>query len=211
MERRAAITAALCLGALATGTAAASTTSLEVVSTDDAYPRSSIAVGTPQRGALVNGVQLPPEGEHFFTWDFPKRRAPSRPWRRWGTDRTIARTLEVLAAFRAANPGAPRVGVADISRPRGGPFGERFGGLGHASHQNGLDADLIYPRRDRVEAAPRKPRQVDRRLSQDLVRRFVRAGAKYVFVGPRLRLGGPRRIVQRLVHHDDHLHVRFRP
>jgi hypothetical protein len=30
-----------------------------------------------------------------------------------------------------------------------------------------------------------------------------------VFVGPRTGLGGPRRIVKELVHHDDHVHVRF--
>ncbi len=39
------------------------------------------------------------------------------------------------------------------------------------------------------------------------------AGAVYVFVGPRTGLGRPGRQlgrpVQRLVHHDDHMHVRF--
>jgi hypothetical protein len=53
------------------------------------------------------------------------------------------------------------------------------------------------------------PGQVDVRLAQDLVNRFVRAGAKYVFTGPHLRLHGPRRIVQRLIYHDDHMHVRL--
>ena len=31
-----------------------------------------------------------------------------------------------------------------------------------------------------------------------------------VFVGPRLNLKGPRKIVVPLIHHDDHLHVRIR-
>ena len=39
--------------------------------------------------------------------------------------------------------------------------------------------------------------------------RFVRAGAVRIFVGPSLRLRGPRRIVTPLIHHDDHLHVRI--
>jgi murein endopeptidase len=101
------------------------------------------------------------------------------------------------------------VAVADISRRNGGRFGREFGGLGHASHQNGLDVDIPYPRRDGTEAAPSKPSQVDLRLAQDLVNRFVAAGAVYIFVGPHLKLRGPRRVVQKLVNHDDHMHVRF--
>ena len=54
-------------------------------------------------------------------------------------------------------------------------------------------------------------RQIDRPLAQDLVDRFVAAGAQYVFVGWRTGLKGPRRIVQRLSYHDDHMHVRHPP
>ena len=70
---------------------------------------------------------------------------------------------------------------------------------------------MSYPRRDGLVRAPWKPSQVDRREAQDLVDRFVAAGAQKVFVGPRLRLRGPRRVVVPLVHHDDHLHVRLPP
>ena len=115
----------------------------------------------------------------------------------------------VLDEFAAAHPTAPRVGVGDLSRPRGGSFGPRFGGIGHSSHQNGLDADVYYPRRDRLESEARRPSEVDRRLAQDLVDRFVRAGAQAIYVGPSLNLRGPKRIVIPLVHHDDHLHVRI--
>jgi murein endopeptidase len=173
--------------------------------------RDSTSVGAPNRGALVNGVQLPAEGADHFTWDFPRGRAPNRGWRRWGNDDTVRMLLRVIAEYRAANPEAPRVGVADLSRPSGGPFGRRYGGLGHASHQNGLDIDLLYPRRDGRELAPASVKQVDRRLAQDLVDRFVAAGAVYAFVGLRTKLSGPRRVVQRLVYHDDHVHVRWRP
>jgi murein endopeptidase len=171
--------------------------------------RDSYAAGTPQRGFLVRGIKLPSEGVDFFTWDFPLSRSPSRPWRRWGTDTTIATVLRIVAEYRAENPGAPRVAIADISRQQGGPFGREFGGLGHASHQNGLDVDIPYPRKDRQEMAPVKPSQVDQRLSQDLVDRFVAAGAVYIFVGPHLKLRGPRSVVQKLVYHDNHMHVRF--
>ncbi|MDQ3824163.1 MAG: penicillin-insensitive murein endopeptidase, partial [Actinomycetota bacterium] len=117
--------------------------------------------------------------------------------------------LAVLGGFAAEHPTAPRIGVGDLSRPRGGDFGPRYGLPGHASHQNGLDADLYYPRIDRRERAPTRVAQIDLRLAQDLVDRFVAAGAIRVFVGPNTGLRGPPGIVQALAHHDNHLHVRL--
>ena len=172
--------------------------------------RESRAVGKPFAGRLVDGVQLPAEGRDFWTYDWGTRSSPNRPWRRWGTDRLVRLVLDVLADYRAEHPDAPRVGVADLSRTYGGNFGKRFGGLGHASHQNGLDVDILYPRIDRVERRAYAPALVDDELSQELVDRFVAAGAVYVFTGPRLSLTGPRKVVVRLVHHDDHMHVRIR-
>jgi murein endopeptidase len=157
----------------------------------------------------VNGVELPSEGRAFFTWDPVLRRSPSRAWRRVGSDRLLRMLLGVLTEFSAAHPDAPRIGVGDISRPRGGDFGRRYGLPGHVSHQNGLDVDVYYPRRDGRERPPGRPASIDRALAQELVDRFVRAGAIRVFVGPRTVLTGPRPIVQALPHHDNHLHVRL--
>jgi hypothetical protein len=169
----------------------------------------SRSLGAPWAGQLVGGVQLAPEGEHFFTWDHVRKRSPNRGWRRYGNERLVRMLLAVLREHRAAHPNAPRVGVADLSRPRGGDFGPRFGGIGHASHQNGLDVDVYYPRRDRRELPPRVPRQMDRRLAQDLVDRFVAAGAAKVFVGPATGLKGPPAVVEVLpAYHDNHMHVR---
>jgi murein endopeptidase len=172
-------------------------------------PRS-IALGRPfRRGRLLYGVQLPITGPDHMTWDAPLRRSPNRPWRRWGTDVLVATVLQVLAEHRAAHPGSPPILVGDLSRPTGGIFDQRFGGLGHASHQNGLDVDVYYPRKDRLPVAAVRPAQVDRILSQDLVDRFRAAGAQVIFVGPHVGLKGPRKRVVRLAHHDDHLHVRI--
>jgi len=176
-------------------------------------PRS-VPLGRPNAGRLRHGVPFPAVGPAHLTWDPVLDRIPNRDRRRWATDRTVNRTLRVLAEFRAANPGAPPVLVGDLSRPAGGVFDRRFGGLGHASHQNGLDVDVYYPRRDRRLRAPWKPEQVDRALAADLRDGFRAAGARFVFVGPRLALdddGPGRTVVQELVHHDDHLHVRFDP
>jgi murein endopeptidase len=172
--------------------------------------RASKAIGQPHRGRLRNGVKLPAEGRDFFTFDPALRRTPNRPGRRYATDGVIRTLLAVTLEFRATNPHAPRVGIGDLSRRRGGPLGRRFGGLGHASHQNGLDADVYYPRWDGLERRAYEPGLVDEELAQELVDLFIAAGAEKVFVGPRLDLRGPKGVVVGLPHHDDHLHVRFR-
>jgi murein endopeptidase len=164
----------------------------------------SVALGTPSAGRLVRGVRLPAERAGFFTWDPVRRERPNRAWRRWGTDRLVRIVLRVVREYAAAHPGAPRIGIGDLSRPRGGPFGPK-----HASHQNGLDVDVYYPRLDRRERPPRRVEQIHRRLAQDLVDRFVRAGAEIVYVGPLTGFTGPPGVVQVLWNHDNHLHARF--
>jgi murein endopeptidase len=176
---------------------------------DDAIQwHKSLALGSPAAGRLVRGVQLPPGAPTFFTWDPLLHRRPDRAWRRWGTDELVRFVLRVVARYSARHPGAPRVGIGDLSKPRGGWFGPR-----HASHQNGLDVDVYYPRLDRRERPPLSVSQVDPRLSQALVDLFVRAGAERIFVGPNTGLRGPSAVVQVLAGHDNHLHVRigFRP
>jgi murein endopeptidase len=169
----------------------------------------SIAVGKPWHGRLINGVKFPVSGPDWFTWDPALNRQPDRWWRRYGTDTLVAEVLTVITEYRQAHPEAPRVGVGDLSRPHGGWFGREYGGLGHASHQNGRDVDVYYPRNDRLERRARTPGQVDQVLAQDLVDRFVALGAQKVFVGPHLDLTGPRGVVIKLIYHDDHLHVRI--
>ena len=172
--------------------------------------RNSVAIGVPEAGALQDGVQLPAQGRAFFTWDPILKRQPNRDWRRWATDDLVRTTLRTLREFRRRHPDAPRVGVGDLSLPRGGYFGpEVGGGIGHATHQNGLDVDVYYPRLDRREKPPRTVDQVDVALAQDLVDVFVEAGATTIYVGPNLPLTGPPGVVTPLVNHDNHLHVRI--
>ena len=173
--------------------------------------KRSLAIGTPAAGRLVRGVRLPAEGEHFFTWDPVKRRSPNRGWRRYGTDTLVRLVLRIAREYGEAHPAAPRMAVGDLSRPRGGDFGPQFGYIGHASHQNGLDVDVYYPRADGRERAPRDAAEIDPRLSQDLLDRFVAAGAITVFVGPNTGLTGPPGVVAPLVNHDNHLHIRIAP
>lgn len=171
--------------------------------------RDSRAVGSPSAGRLVRGVQLPARGPGFVTWDPITRKFPSRGWRRWGTDDTVRATMRVLRAYAKRHPGERPVVVGDLSRPRGGDFGAKYGLIGHASHQNGLDVDVYYPRRDGRLTPVRSAADVDRRAAQELVDAFVAAGAVKVLTGPSLGLRGPAGIVAPLAGHDNHLHVRF--
>jgi murein endopeptidase len=167
------------------------------------------AEGAPWDGRLIHGRMLPERGPGYVTWDPILKQVPNRSWRRWGTGRLLRTIERVLAAYARRHPDAPPVLVGDLSRPHGGDFGPRFGGIGHASHQNGLDADIHYPRTDGRLRSPARPELVDRAAAQELVDAFVRAGATHVFVGPSLDLHGPADVVAPLVHHDNHLHVRL--
>jgi murein endopeptidase len=170
---------------------------------------ASIAVGQPFDGHLVRGLQLPSSGIGFVSWDAIERRSPNRGWRRFATDRMINFIERLGAEWHRAHPAAARLLIGDLSRTRGGPFGSSYGGLGHGSHQNGLDADIYYPRKDGRERAVTDVAQIDHRLAQDLVNRIVRRGVEYAFIGPHTALAGRKGVVIRLVHHDDHVHVRI--
>jgi murein endopeptidase len=161
------------------------------------------SVGLPYAGRLVDGTQLPVDGPDWVTWDPVTDRVPNLPHRLYGSEHTIHTILSVLGAYRTAHAGAPRVVVGDISFRNGGRMDE------HVSHQNGLDVDVYYPRLDRHLSAPIATGQVDRDLAQDLLDRFVAAGAQTVFVGFSTGLRGPSGVVVPYPNHENHMHVRF--
>jgi murein endopeptidase len=172
--------------------------------------RDSVAVGSPEAGRLERGVKLPPQSRNYFTWDPVEHVSPSPPWRRWGTDDLVRTTLRVVRGYARAHPRAPRVGIGDLSLPEGGYFGpEISGGIGHATHQNGLDVDVYYPIRSGDERAPLRVDEIRMRLAQDLLDRFVAAGVDLVYVGPNTPLEGPPGVVIPLTNHDNHMHVRI--
>ena len=118
--------------------------------------------------------------------EHPAGASPNPRSRRYGTDGVVARLRRVVAAYGRAHPDAPRVGIADLSLPRGGFFGTNYGGSGHVGHQNGTEVDVLYPRKDGKERAADSLGDVDRRLAQDLLDRFLAAGAQHAVVDPRL-------------------------
>jgi hypothetical protein len=172
--------------------------------------RESTALGLPMSGGqLVDGVQLPSSGPGFSTWDPVLKRVPNRTWRRYGHDDVVRKLLTVIDNYRETFPDAPPLLIGDLSRPRGGDFGPRWGSLGHVSHQNGLDVDVYYPRTDGKLVRATTPSQVNPRIAQWLVDQFVATRPQFVFTGPSLNLTGPPGVVQALANHDDHLHIRY--
>jgi hypothetical protein len=166
--------------------------------------RTASSDGLPYAGHLHAATQLPVEGPDWVTWNPNTDSRPNLPGRLYGHERTIRTIIEVLAAYRKTHPRAPQVVVGDISFRGGGVMDQ------HVSHQNGLDVDFYYPRRDGWLQAPTSTAQIDRRLSQHLLDGFVAAGARMIFVGYATDLRGPREVVIPYPNHENHMHVRFR-
>ena len=167
--------------------------------------RQSSAHGVPYGGHLHDGVALPVEGPNWITWDPTNNVVPNRAWRLHGTDKLVHTIVRVAAAHRAANPGAPPLLIGDLSATEGGPLDQ------HVSHQNGLDVDIYYPRKDGKPTEPTSTDEINMALSQDLVDRFVAAGAQFVFVGYRTPLTGAGGVAQSYPNHENHMHVRLYP
>jgi len=101
-------------------------------------------------GQLINGVLLPTEGvgyRHDFGAD------------PYNSDNagilTLINLLEDIGReWLLRHPEGPRVVYLDLSRPGGGQFmdvGGRYPMQLHAAHQNGLDVNVRYVRRDKSE------------------------------------------------------------
>lgn len=178
----------------------------EAEGTPEVHWRDSTALGTPNGGSLVNGVQLPARGAGFYTYNPATQTPPGGDDRRWGTDRLVREVLDLGEWWARTYPNQPRIGVGDLSRPNGGHFPGP--GVGHASHQNGLDVDFRLPRRDGVEGQANE-HNYDRELTQAIVDRLLARGASLILIGDDLDITGPPGVVMPWPAHNDHLHVRF--
>lgn len=91
-------------------------------------PGAPRAVGEPNNGRLIGGTQLE-TGVGYFV---------RNPGEAWGMPETLGALRDTHARLATSLRDDSRAVVADISRERGGRFPP------HASHQNGLDADVAY-------------------------------------------------------------------
>lgn len=135
MVRRARLTA----GALALAWALTGCVGLGVVGDG-----TTISMGRPGSGWIVDGVRLPDRGDGYFTRD---------KWRvrgnRFGTDELV--DLITAVSRRVGNKTKRRAVIADLS-PRGGGDASPH----HRSHQNGRDVDILFFYRD-ASGSPVEP------------------------------------------------------
>jgi penicillin-insensitive murein DD-endopeptidase len=98
---------------------------------------TSLSVGKPSHGYLIEGVRLPDRGAGFVTREVWRARG-----NRFGTDELVDLVTAVARRMRGHVRDVSLV-VADLSGKGGG---ERS--LFHRSHQSGRDVDLLYYMRD---------------------------------------------------------------
>lgn len=123
-------------------------------------------VGRPNKGYLVNGVQLP-ESDMVRLLD---------PDKCWGTTHTIENLLLAIATFRRDSGYEPPLTISSISLQKGGRFGA------HSSHRTGRDVDIRLPRKP---GAPKgeAPSSIDWTYTWKLVEALVGTGqVEYIFV-----------------------------
>ena len=97
---------------------------------------TSISMGKPNHGLILDAARMPDRGEGFFTRDTWKTRG-----NRYGTDELV--DLLTAVSRRMIGKSKPRVIVADLSAKGGGEVR-----AWHRAHQSGRDVDLLYYVRD---------------------------------------------------------------
>jgi penicillin-insensitive murein endopeptidase len=197
---------------------------------------TSISVGRPNHGYLIDGVRLPDDGEGFTTRELWLQRD-----NRYGTDELVDLVIGVSRRM-ATRVKDVRIVVADLSS-RGGGGAFAF----HRSHQSGRDADLLYYMRDATgtpvepdamhrldghgRAADGSGLVLDVPRTWELVKELVEAPeapVQYIFMYEPIagllidharQRGEPEAVIVRVrkalrqpgdsARHDDHIHVRI--
>lgn len=138
-------------------------------------------------------VQLPTSGYGFYGYYAASKR--------WGLPAMVYGIERAARRFKDANPGAPRVGVGDISLMNGGDIS------GHASHERGNDADFRPIRNDGREGRTTIHQGTySRTLTQKVLDLMVsETRVTHIFFNDRRT-----RHTQPWPNHDNHFHVRIR-
>jgi len=196
---------------------------------------TTLSWGPPNEGVLVDGAQLPLEGDGYWV---PPRWAERGT--QWGTDELIDTVVYTGRALAAAHPGS-RLVVGDLSIRGGGESAH------HRSHQTGRDVDLVLMAIDAAgqpveltemrhfdatgkALGPGEPLRFDAARSWTIVRALIEApgpGIANIFLYAPLRdlvldhareAGEPEALIALAgdvlaqpgdsAPHDDHMHVR---
>ena len=77
----------------------------------------------------------------------------------YGTPRLISFIKETTSLWKKLDPSTERLQIGDLSAKSGGKI------FRHVSHQNGLDADIVYLRKDKRETKPRNKKIIGPSIS----------------------------------------------
>ena len=185
------------------------------------------ALGFYNNGALVHASELAnPEGNGWL-------KIVRGRGRRYGSSEILDLLTGVAADIHASFPAGERLQIADIAQAQGGRIS------GHDSHQNGLDADIIYYRMNHQEQDPNDDSGLhesfvangkvtpnfDLERNWRLLQKLVASNElNRVFVDPVIKLAlcdyaksihefsedsEALRRMRPLVNHDNHIHVRI--
>ncbi|HEX4923593.1 MAG TPA: penicillin-insensitive murein endopeptidase [Bdellovibrionales bacterium] len=113
----------------------------ETETADPTQGKTEQATGFYSNGKLLNGLALPLEGFGFLKIQRPRNR-------HFSTFDLIEVIKATAKLMKEAFPNGERLQIGDMSWQKGGKLSS------HKSHQNGLDADIAYFRRDRREQNP---------------------------------------------------------
>jgi len=193
---------------------------LERAVVEDPASLGSVTIGSPNRGILLNGVQMPP-GDHYELVDPPHA---------WGTQETIDFLLTCIRKVNEVHPGSHPLYIGHISARGGGRLSP------HVSHQSGRDVDVSYYYRDASRRWYRRagsrnldlPRtwtfvralltetDVQLILIDASIQRLLRRHATEIGEDPtwlesvfRGGPGGERAIIRHARGHATHIHIRF--
>ena len=183
-------------------------------------PGSAQAIGTPAAGCLMGAEALESDGPGWQVLRLERKRNYAHPamidYIHWLGNQVRGESLGTMI-------------VGDLSQPRGGPMS-----FGHGSHQNGLDADIVFRLTDQplTDAERQRPdlisvvrgQRVDRSLWTDKLTRLIEIAAsapqvERIFVNPAIKAELCRTVPlaqHSWLHklrpwwgHDEHFHVRL--
>jgi murein endopeptidase len=184
-------------------------------------PRSGHSVGTPSRGRLQNGVQLPRNDALYAIRNLEHS---------WGSSHTVEQLQRAIARFRGETGFDRELLICDMSRRYGGRFRP------HRSHTSGRDIDVQLPTKRGVApgVVPMSTSLVDWDATWSLIEALIATGeVRYIFLSrsrqrplfeAALRAGVDRERLRDLIQypfhnktafvrhssgHVKHLHVRF--
>lgn len=155
-------------------------------------PRGS-TVGPTRARSSAGFIELPASGPGYFSY------APAS--RRWGTPTMVYGLERIGARWQREQPGAPPMGVGDISLRNGGDI------TGHVSHEKGVDVDVRPMAKGATfVSVTRFSSSYSRTRTAALIRMFKAELPTTLTLFNDTQIPG----TTRWPNHDNHFHVRIR-